>query len=246
MHVNSAPWLASVMLRRGLFHLYLWSDWLEKHYKALIVVCFCIFAIFKHCTCFAFFNIWHNKHTIHTWPMKQFCSKSILFPINFYSYFSSLWISFIFIFVLYIYLFLYFWSFQHIVLAIIASTTWFIEILFVFFCSFRKYNANCRYPLINWYTCFWTPYFYYDIWAMYKLYVANVDNIKDKPSVMSRVKGLIKSQPLMLAHHVFLPWLYVPAILVSCFVLRMRLGKAVVEEGMILYPSHKTWNLCRL
>ena len=37
---GSAPWLAAVLLRRGPCHLYLWSDWLKKQCKALMLACF--------------------------------------------------------------------------------------------------------------------------------------------------------------------------------------------------------------
>ena len=55
---GSAPWLAAVLLRRGPCHLYLWSDWLMKQCKALMLAClltlFVVLLFFKLCTCFVF------------------------------------------------------------------------------------------------------------------------------------------------------------------------------------------------
>ena len=68
---------------------------------------------------------------------------------------------------------------------------------------------------MNWFTCFWVPYFYYDAWAMYKVYTAKAANIKDCSTVMSKVKSFFKSEPLMLAHHFFLPSLFGFGVLVS-------------------------------
>ena len=76
----------------------------------------------------------------------------------------------------------------------------------------------CRFPLVNWFTGFWVPYFYYDAWAMYKVYTAKPANIKDCSTVMSKVKSFFKSEPLMMAHHFFLPLLFGPAILVRLIV----------------------------
>ncbi|XP_067933967.1 TLC domain-containing protein 3A-like [Watersipora subatra] len=70
-----------------------------------------------------------------------------------------------------------------------------------------------RYPLINWYTWFWLPYFYYDAWAMYKVYTAKPEKVKGQTNFIATLKGFILDDPLMMLHHLVLPLIYGPAIL---------------------------------
>ena len=44
-----SPWLAAVLLRRGPHHLYLWSDWLKKQCKALMLACLPPLLCLKFC-----------------------------------------------------------------------------------------------------------------------------------------------------------------------------------------------------
>ena len=54
---GSAPWLAAVLLRRGPCHHHLWSDWLEKQCRALMLAVYllCSFAIFSSFALVSFF-----------------------------------------------------------------------------------------------------------------------------------------------------------------------------------------------
>ena len=83
---DSAPWLAVVLLRRGPCHLYLWSDWLEKQCKALMVarlpplhcLYFCYFSSFALDSLFCNCDI-INRHTcISAFPL-------LIFPLVFIS-----------------------------------------------------------------------------------------------------------------------------------------------------------------
>ena len=95
---------------------------------------------------------------------------------------------------------------------------------------------------MNWFTCFWVPYFYYDAWAMYKVYTAKAENIKDCSTVMSKVKSFFKSEPLMLAHHFFLPSLFGFGVLVSGY----DIAVGVVHMLFVIICSLWLCSLCDL
>ncbi|KAF6036367.1 hypothetical protein EB796_005334 [Bugula neritina] len=70
-----------------------------------------------------------------------------------------------------------------------------------------------RFIPLDYYVCFWIPYFYYDTWADYKVYVSKRANEMADKDFLSRVKLFVKYQPLMVLHHFFLPMVYGPALL---------------------------------
>ncbi|XP_025090316.1 protein FAM57B-like [Pomacea canaliculata] len=69
--------------------------------------------------------------------------------------------------------------------------------------------------LTNAYAWFATPYFGYDVWAMYKTYIWNrADQEIHFLTVGQRLKSFIHSSVLMLLHHTVLPLIIFPTIIV--------------------------------
>jgi len=90
-----------------------------------------------------------------------------------------------------------------------------------------------RFIPLDYYVCFWIPYFYYDTWADYKVYVSKRANEMADKDFLSRVKLFVKYQPLMVLHHFFLPMVYGPALLVSIQT-RTRVSYKLVPECLTI------------
>ena len=87
-----------------------------------------------------------------------------------------------------------------------------VDRLYIYFLMFQIVINNFRYPPLTWYVWFGAPYFFYDAWALYKVYLVKEQKVT---STQSKIVEFLKSQPLMMVHHLVLPVLLGPAILVS-------------------------------
>ncbi|CAL1534355.1 unnamed protein product [Lymnaea stagnalis] len=68
--------------------------------------------------------------------------------------------------------------------------------------------------LTNAYVYFGMPYFLYDMWAMYSYHVRVNDHLYEKLDTFQRIKMFVYKNALMVAHHLLLPSILLPLVLI--------------------------------
>jgi hypothetical protein len=99
-------------------------------------------------------------------------------------------------------------SIRHRLTSIFVSDMKYVTIIhqFCFFCF--------RHWLTNTYAIFGLPYFTYDIFAMYCTYIYAETEVQSKP-FLQRLRHFAENSKAMLIHHVILPLILFPSIIVS-------------------------------
>ncbi|KAF6036368.1 FAM57A [Bugula neritina] len=70
-----------------------------------------------------------------------------------------------------------------------------------------------RFYLLDCYIYFWIPYFYYDAWALYQAFLVSKGEKFRESTTKERVKRFFRKKWLMMIHHLVLPPIYGPSIL---------------------------------
>lgn len=79
---------------------------------------------------------------------------------------------------------------------------------------FILYSILHRHWLTNSYIYFGIPYFPYDMWAMYAYNLRLHEHIYLKKHPLKRFKTFVKHNQLMIIHHVVLPLILFPVVVV--------------------------------